>query len=466
MRRKESATYSVHLATISTLNVCTNVSTCRGDSSGSRPALAAERKAPPRFRGEGALSRLGWVAVGVCLLAACDRKPKEKELPTVEFCDRSLTLDTVRVLCFSTSVTDLSPLAKLTQLHTLLLNPTSGRSLLTDLTPLAGLTQLDTLNISDSWVEDLKPLSGLENLRVLNLDRTAVTDLSPIASLGKLEKLDLANIEGLSNASIVVLSELPLLRDLDLSLTKVSDLTPLAGLRELTKLKLSGTEVSDLSPLSSLHKLESLSLAPKVADLGPLAGLANLRVLDVWGSEVTDLAPLTGLKLVKLNLGSISPINIEVLGSLTELKELWYENSGTDLTPIGTLPKIETLTTQSTMGLAWIASTNFPSLKTISLSGVSTEPTDLSPLAKLPSLTHLSLSLLKIDDFSPLGEIGTLQELYLNWVDLSGLKEVTPLTRLSNLRRLGYRSRGRSMFTDEHIRDLRLALPELEVGYY
>ena len=207
-------------------------------------------------------------------------------------------------------------------------------------------------------------------------------------------------------------------------------------------------------------------MATKVADLGPLAGLANLRVLDIGGTEVSDLAPLTGLKLVELDLGFISPINIEVLASLTELKELRYVHSGTDLTPIGTLPKIEKLSIQSTMGLAWIASTNLPTLKTLSLSGTSTTPTDLSPLAKLPSLTNLSLRLLKIDDFSPLGEIGTLQELYLSTVDLSGLSEVTPLTRLSNLRRLGYRSSDGNTFTDEHIRDLRLALPELEAGYY
>ena len=52
-----------------------------------------------------------------------------------------------------------------------------------DLSPLAGLTNLRYLYLSRTQVSDLRPLAGLTRLRYLYLSGTQVEDLSPLAGL-------------------------------------------------------------------------------------------------------------------------------------------------------------------------------------------------------------------------------------------------------------------------------------------
>ena len=139
--------------------------------------------------------------------------------------------DVVVVNLADQEVSDLSPLASLTNLEYLHLNETA----VSDLSPLASLTNLKGLDLSDTPVSDLSPLASLTNLEVLNLDGTSVSDLSPLVSLTNLEYLSLSD-------------------------TSVSDLSPLASLTNLERLDLIDTQVSDLSPLASLTNLVSLEL--------------------------------------------------------------------------------------------------------------------------------------------------------------------------------------------------------------
>ena len=62
----------------------------------------------------------------------------------------------------SESLRDLSPLAGLTALQTLVLNGTQ----VSDVTPLAGLTALQTLRLEGTQVSDVTPLRYIKNLRV------------------------------------------------------------------------------------------------------------------------------------------------------------------------------------------------------------------------------------------------------------------------------------------------------------
>jgi Leucine-rich repeat (LRR) protein len=84
-----------------------------------------------------------------------------------------------------TALTDLTPLAGLTQLQRLYLAGTA----VSDLAPLAGLTQLRTLFLSSAPVSDLGPLAGLTQLRWLSVNGTAVSDLGPLAGLTQLKTL-------------------------------------------------------------------------------------------------------------------------------------------------------------------------------------------------------------------------------------------------------------------------------------
>ena len=56
-----------------------------------------------------------------------------------------------------------------------------------DLSPLAELKKLESLVLNNTQVSDLSPLAELKNLKKLRLRNTQVSDLSPLAELKKLE---------------------------------------------------------------------------------------------------------------------------------------------------------------------------------------------------------------------------------------------------------------------------------------
>ncbi len=211
-------------------------------------------------------------------------------------------------------VSDLRPLTRLRGLTALKLGCAPG---VTDLAPLAALTELDSLWLSGADASDLAPLAALPKLRVLRIDLCkGVTDLSPLARLKNLRLLDLdcsgaptnaAALARLRHLNVLVVRRCPSLLDLApiaqldglnwLGLhgcPLVADLAPLRRLPRLATLEVEACPgVSDLAPLASMATLEGLSLraCPKVADISPLATLPRLvrmevvdcpRVMDLW----------------------------------------------------------------------------------------------------------------------------------------------------------------------------------------
>ena len=138
-----------------------------------------------------------------------------------------------------------------------------------DLSPLAGLTNLERLGLWQNSVEDLSPLAGLTKLTELYLGINSVKDLSPLAELTNLESLFLDS-NGILN------------------------LSPLAGLIKLTRLSLSGNSIKDLSPLTGLTNLKWMSLAwNSISDLAPLVantGLGSGDTVDVRGNPLSHLS--------------------------------------------------------------------------------------------------------------------------------------------------------------------------------
>jgi len=211
-------------------------------------------------------------------------------------------------------VSDLRPLTRLRGLTALKLGCAPG---VTDLWPLAALTELDSLWLSGADASDLSPVAALPKLRVLRIDLCKnVTDLAPLARLRNLRLLDfdcsgaptsVAALERVRHLNVLDLRRCPGLLDLapiaqldglnwlgvhDCPL--VADLAPLRRLPRLATLEVEGCPgLADLSPLASLVTLESVSLrdCPKVADISPLATLPRLvrmevvdcpRVMDLW----------------------------------------------------------------------------------------------------------------------------------------------------------------------------------------
>ncbi|MFN0215148.1 MAG: leucine-rich repeat domain-containing protein, partial [Saprospiraceae bacterium] len=92
----------------------------------------------------------------------------------------------LKLLIFDNSkVSDLSPIASLTNLQQLYCSETQ----ISDLSPIADLTNLQLLYCSSPKISDLSPIADLTNLQILDCSDTQVSDLSPIADLTNLQQL-------------------------------------------------------------------------------------------------------------------------------------------------------------------------------------------------------------------------------------------------------------------------------------
>ncbi len=200
-----------------------------------------------------------------------------------------------------TSISDLSPLANLTQLREIDIE-TEDRNI-EDISPLSGLVNLERLQLRGNAISDLSALAGLSNLTELTLNANSVSDLSPLRSLTNLERLELSSNE---IRDLGGLENLTSLRYLGLIDNQVSDLSPLQNLTALQTLSLGDNSpdsnaVSDLSPLQNLINLTDLDLGGnQVSDLSPLEGLTNLESLGLSYNQITDLSPL-------VNNGGLGP---------------------------------------------------------------------------------------------------------------------------------------------------------------
>ncbi len=126
-----------------------------------------------------------------------------------------------------------------------------------DLSPLAGLTSLKTLVFNGTTTSDLSPLAGLTNMECLifcwnySPDRgnNGVGNLEALAGMINLEALDAKNA-GITDVS--ALAGLPKLREVQLNDNQITDVSPLAEIENLRLLLLEGNPVEDYSPLDPI----------------------------------------------------------------------------------------------------------------------------------------------------------------------------------------------------------------------
>ena len=257
---------------------------------------------------------------------------------------------------------------------------------MSDLSPIAGLTQLKRIDIDftdpPSIIHDAKQLSRLVNLTFLALH--GVEDLTPLAGLPKLEQLFVShpNIRDLSPLAGLINLELIHLELIHMSGALISDLSPLAGLTKLEHVHLPGGDISDLTPLAGLTELEELHLHHNsISDISPIAGLTNLKRLDLSRIDVlSDISPLATLS--NLEWLSLRNNNISDISALARLTNLTYmdlaRNEISDVSPLATLSNLKRLE---------LLDNNI---------------SDISALARLTNLTWLNVSQNEISDLSPL----------------------------------------------------------------
>ena len=368
-------------------------------------------------------------------------------------------------------ITDLSPLAGLTELQDLNL----WINKISDLSPLAGLKRLQDLNLSNNKISDISPLTDLTGLQNLLFFGNEITNLSPIAGLTGLKDLHiaynqitdispLAGLTGLQNLyltknqinDILPLAGLTGLQDLSLFSNPISDISALASLTELKKIIFGHDKITDISPLSGLISLEVLEFSEcPINDISPLAGLKELKSLHLDGNHISDLTPLVGVTgLKKLSINRTKVTDFSLLGKLTELQDLGLVgNNIKDISPISGLTKLKTLNfsynqitdlspVAGLKGLYELSSSNNPITNLSPLAGLTglkrlsvtkTQISDLSPLACLIGLQDLNLSNGSITDISPLAGLTGLLSLWLTNNQITDISPLASLTRLQSL---------------------------------
>ena len=166
---------------------------------------------------------------------------------------------------------------------------------ISDISPLAGLTQLESLILGDNSISDISALSGLTKLRFLQVGNN-ISDISVLSGLTKLTDLDLGD-NNISDISLLV--GLTQLEGLWLNDNNISDISVLSGLPKLTWLSLRNNNISDISVLSGLTNLDWLFLdGNSLSNISVLSGLTNLRLLYLDDNNISDISPLaenTGL---------------------------------------------------------------------------------------------------------------------------------------------------------------------------
>ena len=207
-----------------------------------------------------------------------------------------------------------------------------------------------TITVSDATVSTLKDVAMLKNLKKLSLGNQDITDISALAGLTKLTLLEL---DKCPVQDISVIASFKDLKHISLSqCEEVTDISPLANCKNLSELVLSGCRADDFSPLAALGDIEYLFLQ----DVDPAKFLPCLKGKAVRQlhlgyrllSSITDLAGISGLEELyfdQVRLPSLSGINC--LPGLVDIHLLGMPDL--DLTPLETLPYLQTVTLSDDM---------------------------------------------------------------------------------------------------------------------
>jgi len=295
-----------------------------GDATGTTPDWASNgitQDDIDAWAAAGGVSMDGFACNGVSVLTGIDK------LPYTRTSDDSLDL-------IYGSITDLSPLAGLTNLTVLEL---AGNNI-ADITPLAGLTNLSELYLSnnkisdlsplakmkqmyhlelvDNWISDVTPLAGMTKLYELRIESNSVTSISPIAWLPGLHNLYLGGNPIADPSAIATFTHLSFL---GLANTGASDISWLGSMSSLTYLDIQGNTISDISPLAKLTKLNTIYASDnQISDISVLAGMTKLNNITLDGNPLGDLLPLAGLKRVYyLNLSNTGISDLSPLASMS-----------------------------------------------------------------------------------------------------------------------------------------------------
>ena len=379
-----------------------------------------------------------------------------------------------------TSIDNLDPLSKLTDLKTINLSGTR----VNDLTSIRNLNFLETLNISKCPVLTLTPLKFMQNVKDLDISLSGVKDLSPIMNFKMLERL---NISGSKVDSLAPIAGLISLSDLRLNNTKVADITPVHGLTNLIMLQLSGTGVKDISAISGLNKLIRLDFQETaVPVLDSLKHLGALQLLFFDKTLISNLKPLesltalkrvycdaTGVKKAEAARFGLKRPGVLVVFESEELQTWWLELTAEwkkvfmTLAAIPATPVKEELhslivkTKVDISGNQLILNIDpvekFMNLQSLNIAG--TQIISIEPIKDLVDLKELNISGTRVTNISALRNLKNMETLDMDKLPVTDLDPLHGLTDLKLLQMDGVQATLAAKDT------LRSKIPECLIVY-
>jgi len=325
-----------------------------------------------------------------------------------------------RFSCSNCPVKDLSPLAELQELDTILITGADAP----DLAPLAEIETLRSVSLRGSGVTDASPLlhagASLPSLREINLSDNAIHTIEGAPTLPGLHKLDLAN-NALQAAPPV--AGFPLLDRLLLDNNPLTDLSSLAEHPALKELTVSNTQLETLAGLEStaLVDLDAANSMLISADaLPPTVERVDLSGNNLTAAPTVPLPQLSYLALVNNKLETLAGLNTPALENLRA-----SNNQLTTLDGITSTTGIRSLTVNNN-NLTDLA--GVPLAVNGSLHASHNAITDLSGLSEAPLLAHLDVS------YNPLGDLSTLPALTLQSrlsLEETGIESVAEIEKIT-----------------------------------
>lgn len=202
-----------------------------------------------------------------------------------------------------------------------------------DVSPLAALTQLQTLMLKQDNISDISSLGTLVNLETFDVAGNQIDDVSVIQGMTKLKNLNVSSNE-LQN--VEVLKDLEGLESIDISDNQIKALPDMSRLTRVTSFCAADNQLTDVEPLKDLTRLVKLDLSGNsgIQNVKALAGLIHLEKENTFLPETVNkddlFAAIEVNKLLsRFNISHIKNSDLENVSAALEAYDALTEEQKT-----------------------------------------------------------------------------------------------------------------------------------------
>lgn len=251
-------------------------------------------------------------------------------------------------------IKDISALENLTELTMLYMNgvytgpydaPDDSGNAISNIEPLRNLKKLTKLHLQDLvYIEDLSPLAELTNLESLILRGNRISNIEPLRNLTKLEVLYLYK----NNVSdISALENMTEMGELNFAVNKVKDISPLKNLNNLYDLKGYSNNITDLSPIKDSECYTINFNDNEIADFSAFKDRVNI---EYAGNLILELQRVERTANVLSLSKKDNTIEYTVENPIRNLDGKAYEIDGEKLIDLEDYPMIDDKTFEEFVG--------------------------------------------------------------------------------------------------------------------